>query len=179
MIPSHYLVKRHFFGLFFLAEQDFLQIEWSGFDEFAEALKGMESEFYKHLMKELTKYGLLVEEGAKALVYQDEGDLAASINFGQAIRQGNKVIVRGGTNMKQAVRLHEKPAGGKTHDKYDNGARFIGYYKDGKGARTRAKPNWRGFQPGRKYLQNAVTATEQDFEDACARALEKTLGGLL
>ena len=162
-----------------MADQDFLSIEWDGFKEYAESLKGMEKEFYAHLQRELTKYGLLVEEGAKALVYQDQGDLAASINFGAAERQGDKVIVRGGTNMKYAVRLHEKRPGGKTHDKYDNGSVFKDYYKGGRGSKTRSKSNWRGQQPGRKFLQNAITATEKDFEQACVRALEKTLGGLI
>lgn len=161
-----------------MADQDFLNIEWDGFDKFADDLKGMEDIFFKHLAQELTKYGLLVEEGTKALAYQDEGDLVSSINFGAAKRQGDKVVVEGGTNMKYAVPLHEKPAGGRTRDKYDNGAKFPDYYKGGRGERTRAKPNWRGFKPGRKFLANAVTATEKDFEDACARALEKTFGGV-
>ena len=157
---------------------DRIEIVWDGIEEYADLLEGFEDEFYRHLKNELTEYGLLVEEGAKALAPRDTGDLEQSIHFDAAKRVGDKVIVEGGTNIEYALKRHEAPYSSSTHDKYDNGARFPNYYSGGRGKRTRSKSPWRGFQPGRKYLSNAVAATEEEFERAIARALEKTLGGV-
>jgi hypothetical protein len=169
--------QKSILGLFSLANNDFLHINWDGLADMEELLDGMEENFERILMQEYTKYGLLVEEGTKALVFHDEGDLEASINFGAAEKKGNEVIVEGGTNMEYALRLHEKPYKPGTHDKYDNHSRFDDYYEYGRGERTRDKPNWRGRQPGRKYLENAISATKKDYEKMNERILDRTLEG--
>lgn len=114
--------------------------------------------------EELTKFGLLVEEGAKALAFHDTGEFEDSITADRAKRQGDEISVEIGSNSPLAVMLHERPYRMGTHDKYDNGARFPRYYVNGRGRRTITKPKWRGFKAGRKYMQNAITAVEPDLD---------------
>jgi len=160
-----------------LANNDYLRLEWEGLEELTELFDGMEEDLERIALQEFTKYGLLLEEGTKALVFHDEGDLEASINFGPAKKEGNSIVVEGGTNMEYALKLHEKQYGAGTHDKYDNHSRFEDYYEDGRGLRTRMKPPWRGYVPGRKYLQNAINATKKDYEKMLGRIIERVLKG--
>src|SRR5699024_11433648 len=46
---------------------------------------------------------------------------------------------------------------------------------DLKGRGTHRKPAWRGYKPGRKYLENTVKAIEPDFDTMTAHALERML----
>lgn len=150
-------------------------VEWEGIVEMSRSLGNMEQRFMAILVQEMTAYGMLVEEGAKALAPHDEGDLEDSINFGQARRMGNSVVVEGGANTPYAMLQHEKPAGGRTNPKYDNGSKFPAYYSGGRGARTRSKGGWRGYIAGRKYLFNAVKATEHDWNQMLDRVLERVI----
>lgn len=177
MNPQIFQGEKCTLGLCTLANDDFIRIEWVGLTEFEELIDGMEEEFERIALQEYSKYGLLVEEGTKALVFHDEGDLEASINFGPAKKEGKSIVVEGGTNMVYALKLHEKPYGNKTHNKYENRSVFEDYYVNGKGERTRAKPSWRGYKPGRKYLQNAVNATEKDFDKMNERILKRFIDG--
>lgn len=156
---------------------DFIRIEWDGLSEFEDMFKGMEKEIDKIVMQEYTKYGLLVEEGAKALAFKDRGDLESSINFDQAKKEGNLIVVQGGTNLKSALRLHEMPYKPGVRPKYDSGALFERYYNNGRGEKTRAKSAWRGYQPGRKFLSNAILATEEEFDEMNDRILKRVLEG--
>lgn len=137
-----------------MAKDDVFSIEWEGLDEFAEILDKMEDQSEKIIMEEMTKFGMLAEEGTKALVHHDEGPLEDSINFDKAKREGNQIAVRGGTNVVYALRRHEEP---------------------GRGPGTLAKPSWRGYQPGPKYMENAIKAIEGDYDKMNARALERIL----
>jgi len=142
--------------------------------EFDIIIEGLEEEskFYgeiydkwEHIaLEEMTKFGKLVEEGAKSLAFHDTGEFEDSITSDPAIREGDGVSVEIGSNSPLAVTLHERPYRMGTHDKYDNGARFPRYYVNGRGRRTITKPKWRGFKAGRKYMQNAVTAVEPDLD---------------
>lgn len=119
--------------------------------------------FERILKEEMTKYGLLVEEGTRALAQKDTGDLEESINFSRAEKQGQAFVVEGGSNLKYALRRHEEPYRRGKYPYYDDGAKFPNYYVNGLGRRTRLKPNWRGERPGRKYMQRAINVTEKDF----------------
>ncbi|OYD59780.1 hypothetical protein CGZ90_00820 [Fictibacillus aquaticus] len=154
-----------------------MRIEWDGLQELEQLFDNMNEEFEKILLEEYSQYGKLVEEGAKALVHKDTGDLEESLNFGQAQREGNLVVVEGGSNLPYALKQHESPKKGGIRAKYDNGAKFENFYKDGLGEKTRAKPPWRGFKPGRKFLQNAINATKEDYDEMNKRILKRTLGG--
>ncbi|WP_445506794.1 HK97 gp10 family phage protein [Niallia sp. 03190] len=158
-------------------DDDFIRLEWGGLDELDEMLDGMEEKYEEIAIEEYTKYGLLVEEGAKALASKDRGELESSINFGTAKKSGDKIIVEGGSNLKYALRRHEEPYRMGIHDKVDNGAVFENYYIGGKGRKTLRKPNWRGYKPGRKFLANAITATQEDYDKMNERILNRLLGG--
>lgn len=156
---------------------DVFDIEWDGLDAFKKKFDLMEAELKKNLVDEYDKYGLLVEEGAKALAPHDAGDLEASITTEKASIHGNSVEMAVGSNSKYALRRHEEPYCKGMFPKYDNGAKFPNFYVDGRGQITRSKPSWRGQIPGRKYLQNAINATDKEYHETNERVLKKTLGG--
>lgn len=137
-----------------MVKGDVFSIEWEGLDEFHDMLDKMDKEAENIIMDEMTKFGMLAEEGTKALVHHDEGVLEDSINFDKAVREGNSIVVRGGTNVVYALRRHEEP---------------------GRGPGTIAKSSWRGYRPGPKYMENAIKAIEPDYTKMNARALERIL----
>ena len=160
-----------------MAKRNTFDIQWEGLEEERKRYGDMFDVWKDVTKQEMTKFGLLVEEGAKALVFHDEGDLEDSIVFDPAKEVGNDIVVEGGSNSPYALIRHEAPYKMGTHDKYDNGAKFPHYYVDGRGQRTRTKSSWRGFKPGRKYLQNAVIATEPDYDKMNARIQERVVNG--
>lgn len=156
---------------------ELFNIEWEGMGELEEFFRKAPERFERILLEEMTKFGLLVEEGTRALAPKDTGDLEASINFGRAKKEGNTYIVDGGSNLKYALKVHERPGSPGTRHKYDDGAKFPNYYKDGHGRRTRLKPKWRGERAGRKYLQRAINLTEEDWGIMMARVYERLMAG--
>jgi hypothetical protein len=156
---------------------DGFEIKWDGLDQLIKKFDHMEADLKKNLLAGYTKYGLLVEEGAKALAPHDTGDLEASITAEKASIRGNSVETAVGSNSKYALRRHEEPYRKGAFPKYDNGAKFPDYYVNGRGQITRSKPNWRDKIPGRKYLQNAIDATENEYHETNQRILHRTLGG--
>lgn len=158
-----------------MAKDDFISINWSGLNELDAMLEGIEENVDAIVEEEYQKYGLLVEEGTQALVHHDEGDLEASVNSSTSNKDGLIETVVG-SNMKYALRRHEQPYRLGTHPKYDNGTKFERYYLNGRGRRTLLKPKWRGYKPGRKYLKNAVKATEPEYDDTNERILRRITG---
>jgi len=158
-----------------MVKNDVFEIHWEGLDEFAEILDKMDKESENIIMEEMTKFGMLAEEGTKALVHHDEGTLEDSINFDKAKREGGQIVVRGGTNVVYALRRHEEPYRMGIHDKYSEGKRWPNYYVAGRGRGTWNKPTWRGYRPGRKYMENAIKAIEGDYDKMNTRALERIL----
>lgn len=152
-------------------KNDVFSIEWEGLQEFHDALDTMEKEAEKIIMEEMTKFGQLAEEGTKALVHHDEGTLEDSINFDKAKKVNGQITVEGGSNVIYALRRHEEPYRLGVHAK----GLDKGFYVDGRGRGTRGKPSWRGHQPGRKYMENAIKAIEPDYDKMNARALERIL----
>lgn len=156
-----------------------IQVEWDGLDEFVSKIDKLEKKLMDEIEEEMKIYSLLVETGAKALAFRFSGDLEESIVSEPIKRSGNIVIGAVGSNLVYAWIRHEAPYSSGTRDMYDNGAKFSKYYLNGRGQRTRAKSTWRGEIPGRKYLERAVVRTENDFEQAMTRAMERALEGLL
>ncbi len=107
-----------------MAKGDVFNIEWEGLEEFSEILDKMDKEAENIIMDEMTKFGMLAEEGTKALVHHDEGTLEDSINFDKAKKEGNEIVVRGGSNLEYALRRHEEPYRPGVHDKYENGRKY-------------------------------------------------------
>lgn len=86
-----------------------------------------------------------METGAKALAPKDEGNLEDGISSEVNILS-NKFegkIKAGGTGTKYSQRMHE--------DVYTPGPI------------TRGKPSYKGYSPGRKYIENAIKANLQSF----------------
>lgn len=158
-----------------MAKGDVFNIEWEGLDEFAEILDKMDKQSEKIIMDEMTKLGMLAEEGAKALVHHDHGDLEDSLSFDRAKKEGRNIVVHGGSNLEYALRRHEEPYRPGVHDKYENGRHYPNYYLNGRGRGTHRKPKWRGYKPGRKYLENTIKAIEPDYNKVNTRALERIL----
>lgn len=152
-------------------------IEWDGLRELQDEFRTMNKRFKVIMLDEMNKIGLTCEEYAKALSPRDSQELEDSIHSTQARIEGKSFVVYVGTNMEYATYVHElnniRPVG----DKYERGVKLEGYYIGGRGQRTRNKKREKGFQPGRKFLQRAVILTDQEFEQAMERALERLLGG--
>lgn len=152
-------------------------IKFTGDKELAKYLKSLDKDVNRIMMEEYTKFGKLVEEGARALAPKDRGDLTDTINSDPAERTSKGISVEVGVGSVYGVRRHEERPRPGTHPKYENGAKFPNYYKNGDGLRTRSKGSWRGEKPGRKYLERAVKATEKDFDEMNERILKRIMEG--
>ncbi|MDY0395425.1 hypothetical protein RWE15_14490 [Virgibacillus halophilus] len=124
--------------------ENLFEIKWDGLEEFAELLDKMDAKSEEIVMDEMTKFGMLAEEGTKALVHHDEGTLEDSVSFDKAKKEGKDIVVRGGSNLDYALRRHEEPYRPGVHDKYSEGKKWPNYYLNGRGRGTYRKPNWRG-----------------------------------
>lgn len=156
---------------------EFFRFEWDGIEELRNELKKMDGRIDQIMVEEYSKFGLLVEEGAKALAPQDKGNLADTINADRAQAHGGSVSVEVGVGSIYGMRRHEERPRPGSHPKYDRGAKFPGYYQNGLGMRTRSKPGWRGEKPGRKYLERAVELVKDDFDEMNERALQRIMEG--
>lgn len=161
-----------------MAKKDgMFNIQFEELDKFLEEIEKIPDKIIEEMLREYTKYGMLVEEGTKALAPHDEGNLEGSISFSKAERDGDEVFIEGGSNLVYALRRHEEPPRMGLHDKYSRGAKFPDYYRDGRGLQTELKPSWRGESAGRKFLERAVALTEEDYNDMNEGILEKLLKG--
>lgn len=152
-------------------------IEWDGLRELQNEFRTMNKRFTLILLDEMDKIGLTCEDYAKALAPRDSGELEDSIHSTQARIEGRSFIVYVGTNMEYATYVHELNNVIPVGDKYERGVKYPNYYIRGRGTGTRQKPNVKGYQPGRKFLQHAVILTDKHFEQAMERALERLLEG--
>lgn len=159
-----------------MANSEF-DFEIEGLSTFIEEIKQMDSRAEDIIIDELSKFGLTVEEGARALVQHDHGELEHSINFDRAVKEGNDYVVHGGSNSEYALRRHEEPYRMGVYDKYEEGRKDPDFYINGRGRKTHRKPSWRGYKPGRKYLDNAVKALEPDWDTINDRILKRILEG--
>lgn len=151
-----------------------VDVQWEGLEELQAMFMTMDDRFQRILKEEFDDYMALVEDGVKSLAPHDEGDLEDSIAaYSQLLPNGITGAV--GANTEYALRRHEEPYRTGKAPKYDNGGKFPDYYVNGRGAGTRAKGMWRGYPAGRKYITNAVRATEQDFYDMLERVLERCI----
>lgn len=151
--------------------RDVFEVEWEGLDEFKNMLDEMYQKHEKIIADNLTGFGMLAEEATKALVHHDEGTLEDSINFSKAKRFGTTFEVTGGTNVVYAMRRHEEPYRLGTHHKLPKDF----FYQNGLGKHTRAKPRWRHYTPGRKFLENAVKSIESDYDKMNKETLDQIL----
>ncbi|MDW3783626.1 HK97 gp10 family phage protein [Staphylococcus saprophyticus] len=121
---------------------------------------------------------LNAESDAKALAGRDSGQLENSINSSQATYSNDKISGKVGSNLVYALRRHEEHERMGTYNKYEDGVKYEGYYFNGRGEMTRAKPSIEGFKPGRKYLENAGTLNETNWRNNLTQAVTDTYKGL-
>ncbi|PAB61321.1 hypothetical protein [Anaeromicrobium sediminis] len=115
-------------------------------------------ELKEDLMEEFKDQVQEVETGAKALAPKDEGNLEDAINKTEIEDDGNVLVADikvGGVAIKYAARMHE--------DTYEPGDITIG------------KPSYKGFTPGRKYLENSIKANENDFIENIAEVVRRKM----
>lgn len=155
-----------------------LDIEWDGLRELEELFGEMDDLLVRNMKAGMQEYDLLVETGARKLAPRYEGELMRSIIAGNVVVYGGLVVGTVGSNLSYAWRRHEEPYRRGKHPLYDNGIKRRDWYINGRGQRTRQKSSWRGHLPGRKFLENAVIATEGDFEDIFDEVLDATLRGV-
>lgn len=160
-----------------LANNEFIRLEWEGLSELEDLLEGMEDAIERICIEEYTEFGMLAEGAVRALMPRDGSDLESSYNISAAKREGNEIVVEGGSNSKYALRREEEPYRMGTYPKYDDGAKYPDYYKNGRGARTRTKPGFRGEKAGRKFQERAIQLIEPDFNEMNQRILSRVLGG--
>ncbi|AYP68829.1 hypothetical protein BpsM61_00055 [Bacillus phage vB_BpsM-61] len=156
---------------------DIFSFTWEGIEEFADLLDEMVDGMDEIIEDEYTKFGLLVEEGARALAPRDLGDLTDSIASEGASVSKSEITVEITVGSEYGIYQHELEPRPGSHPKYDRGAKLPDYYQNGRGLKTRGKPGWRGEQAGRKYLERAVQLTEKDFDEMNERALERIMEG--
>lgn len=152
-------------------------IQWDGIEEMARLLENMDDQMEQIMIEEYTRFGLLAEEGTKALAPKDKGDLTDTINSDRARKDGQGVFVEVGVGSIYGIYQHEKRLRPGKHPKYDRGAKFPDYYQNGYGQKTRSKPAWRGEKPGRKYLERTVALIETDFDEMNDRILARIMEG--
>lgn len=157
---------------------DDIQIQWEGLTELIAFLDGFEDLLKANLKLGLTDHSLQVETGARALAHRYGGDLEESILAAAIAENNGMLIVSVGSNLAYAWKRHETPYRmGSKGDLHDGGITIKDYYISSRGERTRNKASWRGQMPGRKFLERAVVATEDDFWTMCEDALDQSLGG--
>lgn len=122
---------------------------------------------------------LLNTEGdAKALSPRDSGRLEQSIISTRATYKNDVISGRVGSNLVYALRRHEEHERKGSYNKYEDGVKYEGYYFNGRGELTHAKPSVNGFKPGRKYLENAGTINENNWANNLSDAVNDTFKGL-
>lgn len=157
--------------------RDSFQVDFRGIESLTNELKAMDKKKDVIIRQEYTKYGLLVEEGAKALAPHDKGDLEDTISSSGARLSRGEISVEVSVGSKYGRYQHDLiPRKGK-YPKWENGAKFPGFYRSGRGLRTRTKPKWRGEGAGRLFLERTVRLTEKDFQEMNERALNRITRG--
>lgn len=145
------------------------------FEEMKQYIKSFKERFDKIVKEELYKFGIHVESIAKELAPVDSGDLEESITSSKVLFEGNEFYITIGTNNEYALRRHEEPESSVNRPKYERGVKYDNYYIKGRGEKTRKKPKVKGFKAGRKYLTNAVKATEDEWNILCERIIARVL----
>lgn len=160
-----------------MANKPIFDFEWDGLDELIVLFGEISTKWERHIIREMNRFKTVPERGVKALSPRDEGDLESSWVTSSIKKSGASYSFTIGTNLPYAPWLHERDPGMGTYPKYSRGAVIEGYYVNGWGEKTRNKPNWRGFKPGKKFLANAIKGSERDFDKMNTRLLDILTGG--
>lgn len=151
------------------------EIEWDGLKELKKFFKTLDARFIKICIEEFSKFGITVEETIRLLAPRDTGELEESINAGIPMLKGKVFELSVGTNKEYALAVHERPYSSGNRHMYRKGVRYDNYYQNGRGTNTRLKAQYKGYTPGRKFIQNGVKASEDEWIKCLERVLKRAL----
>lgn len=136
-----------------------IDIEFDGMEELMSVLEEAGQTEKRHFTKKLNRFKSVPERGAKKLTPVLENDLTRSIRSSPVMQTNGTYFFTLGSNLPYAVKMHE--------------------WMGGWGERTQNKQRvkWRGYTPGRKYLENAVNGSEESFQKMAEELLDKFTGG--
>lgn len=154
-----------------------LHIDVTAILKFAEDMGDNKALFERNLRTGMNEYGMLLEEGSRALAHRDGGDLESSIRVQPLELLGDTMTGSVMADSEYAWTRHETPYSERTYDKYDQGVKEEDYYRQGLGRRTRQKTAWRGQKPGRKFMARAIDLTEADWNAMAETVQNDTLRG--
>ncbi len=152
---------------------DGFSLEWDGLTEFIDELEDIQKKHESIISREMNDFGRHLEGATRKLIPHDHGDLEDSVNHDVQRRGMSTWALTVGSSMPYALRRHEEPYRMGTYEKLPGDG---GFYVDGRGRGTRGKPNYRGFEPGRKYLTNAILAVDADYNKMNQRVLSLIMG---
>lgn len=133
-----------------------INIELDDFTKFAEAIRQIPKQFDSIIIDELQKVAAKVESDARKLAPRDTGHLEDNIHMNDVSKEGSNYVVYIGTNVEYATYVHEMASAG--------------------GYETLSKSKVGGYAPGRKFLSNALTLSDENVEHAINNAIERVLG---
>lgn len=137
--------------------RDEFDISWQGLDQMIALLGEMDLGVERLIIIKMTAFSKVLERGAKLLAPQDTGVLRESISSSAVEKVGQDYEFSLGTNIAYALKVHENPLNW--------------------GEKTRNKAPWHGYQPGNKYLDNAVLGSEKEWNQTMDDILNSVMGG--
>ena len=134
-------------------------IEFQGLDELIALFESQSRSVENEMVRQMKRYKSVVEGGTKRLAPVDTKALEKSITSTDVRRNGNEYYFLVGSDLEYALKMHEHTGnwGECTQLKQSRGG-------------------WRGYIPGDKFLQNAIYASEEDWDIAMQNVLNNTIG---
>lgn len=149
----------------------------SDFDNMAKAFRKSAESIDNVVYQEVGLFGQQILGDAKGLAPSDSGDLQDSLTMSDIVKESGNYEIVIGSPLKYATRRHEEPYRKGYHDKYQKGVKYAKYYFNGRGEKTREKPNIDGRKPGRKYLENAFLINQKNVSKLEKRIMARILNG--
>lgn len=138
-----------------MANREIFSFRMDGVEAMVDKIEKLEAEIELRLDRALTKVALKVIADARRLAPIDTGDLEAALNVGKVKKLVNSLFIEVGASPEvdhYAMIMHE------------------GSYKPGE--KTRSKGMHNGYEPGRKYLENAIKMNERWIIEELSAALK-------
>ena len=146
-----------------------------GLDEMIDELNDFERKFFMNLDKVLTRLAEKVIEDARMLAPVLSGDLEAALDIDKVKTMLSTTYIDFGviTSPEVAPYAWAQHEGFRTIRKGKNKGKVVHFSP---GEITSSKGAHKGFMPGKKYLENAITANEKMILTELAKALH--FGGI-
>jgi hypothetical protein len=156
-----------------MPSRNLFSFDIEGIESMILTLDRIEQETYQRIDDTLTRLAEKVIEDAKRLAPLDSGDLEAALVVGDVKKVLQRIYIDFGNSPEvddYAVVQHEGFRKIKTKDENGevDGERII-YMSPGE--KTLSKGSYKGYAPGKKFLENAITINERLILDELTRAL--------